>query len=623
MDEANSADPTKQIQEKVPSQISYSETNKGNTQWGFSIDEHSHVLQWTKLELMPRSPAKELAVLRNLLNGGKLLENLNDLEREVPKHLTRSANEVIQDFLSRVVKEWQQYMKANAHEVLSEMPLDIVVTYPVSWGYDAINATIGAVRGACHKGIFPKIRDFYIVSEPEACALFTVRDMIKEGHNSLYEGEGFILVDAGGGTVDLASYRIDRISPLKMTMIDKTDGAECGATFIDKAFMEWLEPMLVGVKKEAGRREERDVRLISQDVKTGGHFVFQPLARSLLRDYFESIKENFDTREDRDVQLPSRFEDSERRIWDLETAEGFDDVVVDGVVHLSRAELAAIFDESVSKTLNLIKTRITAIENEKYDGIRLHVSNIFLSGGFANNPYLYKKIKEYAKKQSHIQVQRAKECWTAVVQGAVYKTMGVGSDVATKVGICPRHYGVCLSESYEEWRHLENAVHRDRLNDREIVRDQIVWLVKRGDVILPDSPIKKSINLQGHVTKTEHRRGMSIKVTFVATAAPEAPPNMAELKNGEREIADLLVNLDAIRRDQLREQKKASGWGNYLTADLSVEVEVSSAVKVTVRSGSQVVDSYKTTLNRAVSGQDHPTEPYLDPRRSANYKLLT
>jgi len=35
------------------------------------------------------------------------------------------------------------------------------------------------------------------------------------------------------------------------------------------------------------------------------------------------------------------------------------------------------------------------------------LQNIFLSGGFAQNPYFYKKVKQYTDRQAHIKVQRA------------------------------------------------------------------------------------------------------------------------------------------------------------------------------------------------------------------------
>jgi len=39
--------------------------------------------------------------------------------------------------------------------------------------------------GAMPRGMFPKLRDIYMVSEPESCALYTVQDMVDRDRNKL------------------------------------------------------------------------------------------------------------------------------------------------------------------------------------------------------------------------------------------------------------------------------------------------------------------------------------------------------------------------------------------------------------------------------------------------------
>jgi hypothetical protein len=115
--------------------------------------------------------------------------------------------------------------------------------------------------------------------------------------------------------------------------------------------------------------------------------------------------------------------------------------------------------------------------------------------------------------------------------------MGFGSDVATKVELCPRHYGVCLDEIFRGWNpdHNPAQVQRNQLTQRDLVRGQIMWMVKRGDVVLPNSPIKSSIKFESHVSRDQHARGVRSRVTFVATSLPDAPTNISELRNGKRE----------------------------------------------------------------------------------------
>jgi hypothetical protein len=122
---------------KVPSKISYSKTPNRERQWGFSIDEYSTTLEWTKMELMPHSPAKQLANLRTLFNGLSILNGLqqrNDLESEIPKHLVMNATEIIEDYLYRVAVEWHAYMARKGSGTLPNIDLDIVVTHPTVGG---------------------------------------------------------------------------------------------------------------------------------------------------------------------------------------------------------------------------------------------------------------------------------------------------------------------------------------------------------------------------------------------------------------------------------------------------------------------------------------------------------
>jgi|HubBroStandDraft_4_1064222.scaffolds.fasta_scaffold2920041_1 hypothetical protein len=71
--------------------------------------------------------------------------------------------------------------------------------------------------GAFHRGMFPTLRNIFLISEPEACALYTIQDMLLKDRNTLipvrlppllnvtvsqqWQGECFVLCDAGGGTV--------------------------------------------------------------------------------------------------------------------------------------------------------------------------------------------------------------------------------------------------------------------------------------------------------------------------------------------------------------------------------------------------------------------------------------
>jgi hypothetical protein len=123
--------------QKVPSTYSYSKTSseKRCKQWGYSISDDAQVMQWTKLELEPRTTVRELEALRELVRGLDLLKELRANENaantnDIPRHISRDAGDIIRDYLGNVAKEWYQYMRSQGQHTLSSVPLDIVITHP-------------------------------------------------------------------------------------------------------------------------------------------------------------------------------------------------------------------------------------------------------------------------------------------------------------------------------------------------------------------------------------------------------------------------------------------------------------------------------------------------------------
>ena len=197
-------------QEKVPSIKSYSNTTAGQAQWGADVDLlNSDILQWTKLDLPdPDSPLKQLTILKDLVRGLGLIKALQDghdqeVPPEPPIYITKSPEDVVKDFLYEVARSYYIHMRSQNSFAIGhgKVPLDITVTHPVEWSYSALNRTFRAVTGAFNHKMFKTRRDIYFVPEPEACAVFTLQDMIASGQSPLIPGECFVICDAGGGTI--------------------------------------------------------------------------------------------------------------------------------------------------------------------------------------------------------------------------------------------------------------------------------------------------------------------------------------------------------------------------------------------------------------------------------------
>jgi len=121
----------------VPSAISYSNTSSVRRcrQWGYSIDDRSLVMRWTKLELEPRTTLKELDILRGLVEGLDLISELRANEsaaimNDIPRHISKTPWEIIKDYLSHITKEWYLDCRSQGRFTLDQVPLYIVATHP-------------------------------------------------------------------------------------------------------------------------------------------------------------------------------------------------------------------------------------------------------------------------------------------------------------------------------------------------------------------------------------------------------------------------------------------------------------------------------------------------------------
>ena len=77
-----------------------------------------------------------------------------------------------------------------------------------------------------------------LIAEPEAAAMYALDQM--DPHN-IQVGDTFVLVDAGGGTVDLISYTVEALKPmLKIKEATAGSGSLCGASYLNRIFLQYL-----------------------------------------------------------------------------------------------------------------------------------------------------------------------------------------------------------------------------------------------------------------------------------------------------------------------------------------------------------------------------------------------
>ncbi|KAI9661677.1 MAG: hypothetical protein M1821_008915 [Bathelium mastoideum] len=286
-----------------------------------------------------------------------------------------------------------------------------VLSVPAVWSEKAKDTTLRTARNA---GIAP----IELIKEPEAAALFTLHNLKNQG---LVEGDAITVCDAGGGTVDLVSYEILRLSPLELKELVPSTGGIAGSRIINKRFEQWI-------KDTVGERVHLDLK------ETNGY-------RLAMKQFEETLKPAFRSENDEDqfVSFPMAQIPDNR-------AKG----IKANTLTLTGRDLKGIFDpvfKDIDRLVGgqIIKVQIKRMQERHPKGA--HVKAVFLVGGFGSNLYLRDAL---ATAHPGTQVIQPNDAWSAIVQGAVLSKLPKGASVVSSVA--EKHYGVCAGSRWDSVR---------------------------------------------------------------------------------------------------------------------------------------------------------------------------
>ncbi|RJE26439.1 hypothetical protein PHISCL_01240 [Aspergillus sclerotialis] len=250
--------------------MSYS---NGQRFWGFTIPRGAQLCSWSKLLLdRDAKPVQfddsELQIVMRL----GILQLPDGME----------AVSVVADFLRHVHEYLSSLLIAHAY-----LPTDFWFTVPAAWSENARTLMGEAMANA---GFGERQQDrVLMMSEPEAAALA----VISYPGNDLKPGDGLLVCDCGGGTVDITTYYITGVR-------DTTDLTNV----TPKVFFEQLTAA-IGAKCGGEAVDMRFYSLLS--AKLGQEFNNLPLNAvgpwASLMDDFEIVKANFDGQENRTFRL--------------------------------------------------------------------------------------------------------------------------------------------------------------------------------------------------------------------------------------------------------------------------------------------------------------------------------
>lgn len=188
--------------EKAPSEIFYNTLNSTSGEldatWGYGIPTGSEPLKWFKLLLLDDEDMDE-----KIRNSAQIKK-----ARELLQASGKTAIEVIGDYLHFLWKHTIEAIEQDmGEEAVEGTPFRVILTVPAVWNHQAI----GRMKNAAFKAGILANRlagetELFFVGEPEAAALATFEDLKARDFK---KGDTICVVDSGGGTVDLISYKVN------------------------------------------------------------------------------------------------------------------------------------------------------------------------------------------------------------------------------------------------------------------------------------------------------------------------------------------------------------------------------------------------------------------------------
>ncbi|PKC17262.1 actin-like ATPase domain-containing protein [Rhizophagus irregularis] len=374
---------------------------------------------------------------------GNLQENLKP---RLPDKL--GYKKAITDYLCEIGKLAKETIMKKWNGIDFTENVLFVLTVPAEFSEKDKNI----MRNCAHKAKLIKnksSRKLEFTTEPEAAALYCMNKLQEHG---LSIGTTFMIVDCGGGTVDLTTRML--IENQRLSEITERIGDFCGSTFIDREFINFL-------------REKLGTRAIDKLIENHyGQY------QNMIQEFCEYAKYLFTG--DKGFLYELDIEDNPLSQYLSEETKKI----------MRRNEwLICIKYNDIKKMFESIVDRIIRLIYVQLSNNRKTCSAMFLVGGFSESKYLQKKIRdEFRHKVKIISVPSQPEA--AIARGATIYGLSLKNSSRTEemnnyvfaihTRVLKFTYGIKVLGT---WKEGEHPPHRKIYGNRIYLFDTFV---KRG-----------------------------------------------------------------------------------------------------------------------------------------------
>ncbi|KAL2069049.1 hypothetical protein VTL71DRAFT_15387 [Oculimacula yallundae] len=389
-------------------------------------------VEWFKLQLM--------------LSGNTYIDPIN----LPPLPPGKSEIDVAADYLFKLRQAMRSQLQKTLGEVFNreERNIRYYLTVPAIWN----DAGKAATRAAAIQAGF--LRDendnrLTLITEPEAAALFCS----KAGLLNLKVHDAVLIVDCGGGTVDLIAYEVEEESPFTVSECTAGSGDSCGSTALNRNFSNILRTKIRKMKLPDGS-------------KTAGR-----VYAKCIMDFENRIKADFRNNNQKwavDVGIEAEFPEAG---------------IEEGYMTFTNEEILQCFEPVVNRILELVRNQIIAIQAQNRT-----LQNVLVVGGFGASEYLFQQIKLHVPPQFQAKVVRPMDSVAAIVKGAV--TAGITERVVTS-RVARRHYLMATLQPFKEGHHPE-AYRVPSLDGKDRCKFTRQIFVQKGQRVKIGEPVKVS-----------------------------------------------------------------------------------------------------------------------------------
>ena len=437
--------PGRTITNKVPTVIAFDGLDdgcpkgEGNVHWGYDIPQHldDQTIRFVKLLLEP--------------DVSRRISSLNDvIDPEATRGRLELLGKVAVPVAAEYVKCLWQHAKDRIIQHVGQATFDfvnkvILFTVPAVWSEKAKHNTYMIAVDA---GLADHEYTLRMISEPEAAAVAVLTDRVKS--LSLQEGDVYLVVDAGGGTVDLTSYRLKTKEPkLNLEEVAAGDGDVCGAVFLEMNFRKLLRTYLGTDVLDNLEQEHRDWIICAWE---------------------DSIRALFTGTDDRKYTLVTPGVPNDASVK-----------IKGGMMTLNAAEILPIFSPVIDKIERLVRRQIKALQEKGF-----RPKAILLVGGLGCNKFLAKQLRsrysspEQIDAQCAIEVRQLDVAWESVAHGAVRCEL-FGCSNMVSLRIARYNVGYSYAASWQEGLYLPEQKIPDEYRGGFTANKVINWVLRRNE----------------------------------------------------------------------------------------------------------------------------------------------